>query len=161
MIDLKVIALAALAAFVVGAGGAWYERGVRADRDLLALTNTYTKAYAQAESDARQKEQSMQRTIEALSVEGKKNEQRTKTESAAADRSTDSLLDTARVRLSSAACDPGVARRGQAATRAALLYSELLEESQRVAKQLAEEADKRGTAGRICEAYGDAVGGKK
>lgn len=160
MIDLKVTALAAVAAFVVGAGGSWYLRGVQADRDLLKLTNTYTTAYSKAQGEAREKEQSMQRAIDALSLEGKKNEQRTQAESAAADRSTDSLLDTARIRFSATACDPGVARRGEAATRAAILYSELLEASQRMAKYLAGEADKRGTAGRTCEAYGDSIRGK-
>ncbi|QYW06489.1 hypothetical protein uan_077 [Pseudomonas phage UAntarctica] len=160
MIDWKAVGLAVLIGILAGGAAAWFFRGVIADRDLLSLQKTYTDAWQVANKEARDKEQNMQASIDRLSVQGKEDALRIEDDSHAADASTDQLLETARVRFSAAACDPGVTRRSEAATRAALLYSELLEETQRMAKDLAVEADKRGAAGTICVRAAETMKGR-
>lgn len=136
-------------------------RDTKAEAELSGLAATYAKATALASEEARGKEQALQQSVDVLSNQVKANEERKRDDQRAVDGTTRGLLDAAARSFSSAGCDPGVARRGEAATRAAALYSELLEGTQRVAKELARTADERGDAGRICEAYGDAVGGKR
>ena len=135
-------------------------RDNRAQTQLSSLAETYALATTTASEEARAKERVLQASVDKLSEQVKGNEDRKRGDQLAVDGSTRGLLDAASKSIGSAGCDPGVARRGQAATRAAALYSELLEGSQRVAAELARTADERGDAGRICEAYGDAVGGK-
>lgn len=136
-------------------------RDTKANEQMSGLAATYAKATATASEEARAKEQVLQQSVDALSKQVKTNETRKRGDELAVDGTTRGLLNAAARGLSSASCDPGIARRGEAATRAAALYSELLEGSQRVAKELARTADERGDAGSICEAYGDTIGGKR
>lgn len=162
MIDLRVVIIAVLAALAVGAGtGAWVAwdvRSTRADLQLLGLRTTYDTATAAAKDESRAAEQALQRQIDDLSETARDDAHQIDTDVVAAGDSTDGLLlAAADLRYSAAACDPGVARRGQAATKAALLYSQLLEESQRLAEGLAQEAERTRAAGATCEAAYDRV----
>ncbi|QBJ04548.1 Rz-like spanin [Pseudomonas phage Lana] len=162
MFDLRAVIIAALSALVIGAGvGAWVAWGVRAtqaDLDLLGLRNTYDTATAAAKDESRSAEQALQRQIDDLSEKARDDRHEIDTDVAVAGDTTDGLLHAAaNLRYSASACDPGVARRGQAATKAALLYSELLEETQRLAKGLAEEAERTRAAGATCEVAYDGV----
>lgn len=155
MLDLKTLVLAVVLALLGGAAvGAWlgYEyRDNKAVSQLLDLRLTYDKATAAANEQARATEQSLQTQINELGRKGRDETQKINTHADAAADSTAGLLKAAGEHLSAAACDPGVARRGEAATSAAFLYSQLLGESQLLAKGLAEEADRARSAGASCE----------
>lgn len=161
MFDLKMLIIAVGAALVSGAavGGwlAWDIRDTKANLQLLDLRTTYDTATAKAKDAAHQVERDLQDKIDELGKKGSdENRQITANVAAAAD-STGGLLQAAATRFSAAACDPGVARRGQAATDTAFLYSQLLGESQLLAKGLAEEADRARSAGASCEIAYDLV----
>ena len=155
MFDLKVLIIAVGAALAIGlgAGGyaAWQVRSTQADLELLDLRKTYDDATAAAAAQARQREQSMQLQINDLGKKARDEQKQIGDNFLAAGDSTTGLLTAASNRLSAAACDPGVARRGQAATSAAFLYSQLLGESQQLAKGLAREADSARARGASCE----------
>ena len=155
MFDLKAIIIAAGIALAIGlgAGGytAWQIRSTQADLDLLGLRKTFDDATAKANEESRRTEQALQLQINDLGKKARyEHDQIGRNDVAAAD-STDGLLKAADKRFSAAACDPGVARRGKAATSAAFLYSQLLGESQQLAKGLAREADSARARGASCE----------
>lgn len=155
MFDLKVLLLAVCASILAGAAGggyaAWQYQGVKANNQLLELRRTYDTATTAAKDQSRAVEQGLQRTINDLSKKARDESNQIDSRVAVVASGTDSLLHAADQHLSAAACDPGVARRGEAATSAAYLYSQLLGESQRLAAGLAEEADRTRSAGASCE----------
>lgn len=163
MFDLKVLLIVAAVALAIGAGcgsyAAWGMRSTRADLDLLKLKDTFDNATAAAREQSRAAEHAMQEQINQVGKDAREQNKQIALNVAAAADSTDSLLQAADNRLSAAACDPGVARRGQAATSAAYLYSQLLGESQRLAEGLAAEADRARSAGASCEVAYDLVRG--
>jgi hypothetical protein len=164
MVDFRVLIIAVLAALAAGAGlgawTAWDVRSTRADLDLLGLRTTYDNATAAAKDESRAVEQALQLQINDLSKKATDDVHQIDSHAAASVASTDSLLHAATERFSAATCDPGVARRGQAATGAAYLYSQLLGESQTLARGLAEEADRARSAGASCETAYDLIRGK-
>lgn len=161
MVDLRVVIIAVLAALAAGAGvgawTAWDVRSTQADLDLLGLRNTYDAATAAAKEESQAVGRSLQLQINDLSKKARDEVHQIDSDAAAVVGSTDGLLHAADQRLSAAACDPGVARRGQAATSAAYLYSQLLEASQHLAAGLAREADRSRAAGASCEVAYDLV----
>jgi hypothetical protein len=161
MFDLKTLVIAVGAALLGGAavGGwlAWDIRSTRADVQLLKLTATYQVATAAAKEQSLVVERDLQVQINTLSQKGRDKDHEIDNHAAAVADSTGGLLQAAASSFSAATCDPGVARRGAAATRAAALYSELLGESQLLAKGLAEEADRARSAGASCEVAYDLV----
>lgn len=161
MIDLKVVIIAVGAALLsgaaVGAWLAWDIRDTRATVQLLELRQTYDTATKVAKDESLAVERDLQLQINTLGQKGRDDGQKITDNAAAAADSTGGLLQAAAASISAAACDTGVARRGQAATRAAALYSELLGESQLMAKGLAEEADRARSAGASCEVAYDLV----
>lgn len=163
MVDLKVVIIAVITALLLGAGAGgyagWSTRDTKANLQLLDLRNTYDNSLAKAKDDSRAVEQTLQGKIDALGEKGRDETNRIDSNAASAGDSTDGLLQAATEHLSTTACDPGVARRGQAATSAAFLYSQLLGESQHLAKGLAEEADRARSAGASCEVAYDLVRG--
>lgn len=161
MFDLKTLIIATVAALLggaaVGAWLAWDIRDTRATVQLLELRGTFETAVAAAKEDNLAVERDLQLQINQLSQKGRDDGQKITNNAAAVADSTGGLLQAAAASFSTATCDPGVARRGASATRAAALYSELLRESQYVAKGLAEEADRARSAGASCEVAYDLV----
>lgn len=161
MFDLKLLIIAVGAALVSGAavGGwvAWEMRDTKAQLQLLDLRDTFDKATATAKDAAHLVELDLQDKMDSLGKKGRDETQQINANVTAAADSTGGLLQAATTRFSATACDPGVARRGQAATNTAFLYSQLLGESQLLAKGLAEEADRARSAGASCEIAYDLV----
>lgn len=145
------LTLALLAALACGMVVGWKERDTQANLQLLDLRKTYDDATAKAKDESRAVEQAMQVKINDVGKEARDESHQIDSRSAIADASTDGLLNAAVGSIRATTCDPGVARRGEAATSAAYLYSQLLGESQRLAKGLAEEADRARAAGVSCE----------
>jgi len=161
MFDLKILIIAVGAALLGGAGVggwvAWEMRDTQANLQLLDLRKTYDDATAAAQRESHQVEMKLQDQINELGKKTGEEQNQIDHNVAAAGDSTGGLLQAAAKRFSATACDPGVARRGQAATSAAYLYSQLLGESQLLAKGLAEEADRARSAGASCEVAYDLV----
>lgn len=161
MFDLKVLIIAIGAALMGGVcvGGlvAWEMRDTKASLQLLDLRATFDSATAKALEETRMVERDLQAKIDELGKRGSDENLQIAANAAAAGDSTSGLLQATADRFSATACDPGVARRGEAATSAAFLYSQLLGESQQLAKGLAEEADRARSAGASCEIAYDLV----
>ena len=161
MFDTKVLIIAVLAALLggaaVGAWVAWDIRDTRATVQLLELRKTFDDATAAAKADNLVVERDLQLQINTLSQKGRENDKTIDANAAAVTDSIGGLLQAVAAGIGPATCDPGVARRGASATRAAALYSELLTESQHMAKGLAEEADRARSAGASCEVAYDLV----
>lgn len=161
MFDLKVLLLSITAALLggaaVGAWLAWDIRDTRATVQLLELKDTFETAVAKAKEDNLVVERELQLQVNELSKKGREDDKTIETHAAAVTDSIGGLLQAVAAGLGPATCDPGVARRGASATRAAALYSELLAESQYMAKGLAEEADRARSAGATCEVAYDLV----
>ena len=161
MFDLKVLLLSITAALLggaaVGAWLAWDIRDTRATVQLLELKGTFETAVAKAKEDNLVVERELQLQVNELSKKGREDDKTIETHAAAVTDSIGGLLQAVAAGLGPATCDPGVARRGASATRAAALYSELLAESQYMAKGLAEEADRSRSAGATCEVAYDLV----
>lgn len=151
------IALGFAVGILVGAFLAWEARSTEADLQLLELRTTFDKALATAREESNAVEQDLQAKINGVGQSAHDEAQQIDANNADAVVSTDGLLDAAARSISASACDPGVARRGAAATSAAYLYSQLLGESQRLARGLAEEADRSRLAGASCEVAYDTV----
>lgn len=162
MFDLKTLIIAVVAALLFGMSSsgyvAWQVRSAKADLALLDLRSTYDRASAKAAEDTRSLEHSLQEKLAKLGNKAREEDLEIDQRVAGVVAGTDSLLQAAaHKRLSADSCDPGVARRGAAATSAAYLYSQLLGASQRLAEGLAEEADRARKSGVSCEVAYDLV----
>ena len=150
-----------------GGIGAWHLRGVVADRDLakaeadaLTLRHTFDVAVIAAQEDARTEERKRQDAANQIAGEARKDVQKVNETAAVVDGVTDGLQRAASVYASSSSCDPGVARRGEAATRAAMVLSELFGQCTATATRVAKSADLSRVAGTACEKFSDALTGQ-
>lgn len=157
MIGLQECAIGLAIGIVVGSLGAWNLRGVEADRDLLALRGTFDTAVIAAQNDARLEEQQRQATVNKIAGEARKDVQQIDEATAVASVVTGGLQRAASVYASAATCDPGVARRGEAATEAAMVLSDMLGVCAETTKRMAETAERSFVAGYTCERIGDAL----
>lgn len=159
MIDIRGFAIALTIGVLVGSIGAWHQRGVQADRDLLALRGTFDKAVIAAQDDARAEERRLQTTTNQIAQEARKDVQQIDEAAGVASAVTGGLQRAAGVYASAATCDTGVARRGEAATKAAMVLSDMLGVCAETTKRMAESADRAFLAGRTCERIVDTLRG--
>jgi hypothetical protein len=149
------LALAAIAGSLYGA----YSHGVSvADArwqakasDLQALQ---AKARAAAEGNARTEEQRRQTAANEVGSNARQESAALAADVAGADGAGQRLHDAADKLAARASCtpsDPGVASRGETATRAAMVLSDLLKRADQVAGELAEKYDRARIAGLACE----------
>lgn len=159
--DLKTTLLTGGAALaigvVIGGAGAWAARGWQADRDLSGLRSTYDRAYAASSEQARAKESELQSIADQLRARVPDEDSKTNSDGAAADGSVDSLRRAAGVYAAAASCNPSAQQRGQAATKAAGLLSDLLAECSATKSAVAREADESYKRGLRCEAQYDGI----
>jgi len=159
--DLKTTLMAGGAALAiglfVGGVGAWTARGWQADKDLSGLRSTYDRAYAVSSEQARAKEYELQSIADQLRARVPDEDAKTKADAAAADGSVDSLRRAAGVYAAAASCNPATEQRGQAATKAAGLLSELLAECSATKSELAKASDESYKRALRCEAQYDGV----
>ena len=148
---LQGITAGLLLGFFVGAGTAWHFRGVESDKALLELTGTFETAVAAAKDDAIAEERRRAAGVAKVAEEGRKQNEKVEANATVNAGSTVSLSSAATSYAATAGCDTGPARRGEAATRAAMVLSELLGESNQRASNLAKTADDARTRGLTCE----------
>lgn len=153
-------AVSILIGAVLGGLGAWHFRGVEADRDLLELRKTFDTAVIAAQASAREDEQRMQREANKLGEEARKDAKTIDDKAVAVGDLTGRLQHAATVYASTAACDPGVARRGAAATSAAMVLSDMLGQCVAETTKLAKSADTSRLAGSTCERFADSLPGQ-
>lgn len=128
----------------VGWEARWAERDT-ADSD----------ARAQAEASARKEEQSRQAAQQKAREDAQKEQRAADADAVGADIAGQRLRDEASKLVASASCgadDPAAIARGQAATRAAMVLSDLLSRADKRAGELAKAYDAARIAGQACEA---------
>ncbi|WP_075804346.1 DUF2514 domain-containing protein [Pseudomonas putida] len=114
-----------------------------------------SEASAQAEADAREEEQRRQSAQQEARAHAQKEQRDADADAAGADIAGQRLRDEASNLAAAVGCpgtDPAAVARGQAATRAALVLSELLERSVATNTELAAAYDRARIAGLACEA---------
>lgn len=116
------------------------------------------KARSAAESSVRMEEQRRQTQINQVRNDAKAQSKNAVADSVGADAAGDRLYIAAD-QLAARQCvtDTGVARRGQAATRAAMVLSDLFQRADRRAGELAKAYDAARIAGQTCERSYDAI----
>jgi len=145
-----------LLGFLVGSGGAWYVQGLRSETAIAAQADTFDAAVAKAKQEGIDEEHARAVAVAKTAEQGRKDLEKVEVNAAVSTGSTVSLSNAATSYAAASSCDTGVARRGASATRAAMVLSELLGESNRRASQLAKTADDARTRGLTCErAYND------
>lgn len=117
---------------------------------------------AEAEAAARAEEQRRQRVIEEVRDEARGMVERASADARVADERADGLQrEVARLRAGrGATCSAIASRRGEAAGDSLGMLADVLIEMERAGRELAAEADRRGVAGRACEAAYDGVKGE-
>lgn len=152
MTSLQGVVLGLLIGLSVGSGGAWYVQGLRSDDALAKQTQQYDGLVSKAKDDGIAEGQRQARAVADVAEEGRKANEKVNFNAAVNAGATDSLRITASVFAAAATCDPGPARRGTSATRAAMVLSELLTKSNQRASDLAKTADDARARGLTCEA---------
>lgn len=147
---------AALAAAVLTLAGGWAVDNARWTAKYEALVSTHATAVAEGERTARRKEAAAQKATDEVRTDAQEKLVALSDDLRAAD-TTAERLRKANDDLRRAATSAATAGRSEAATRALVLYSELLDARDRRVGELAAEADRRRIAGLACERYADEV----
>jgi len=119
-----------------------------------------SEARAQAEADAREEEQRRAAAQEEARVHAQKEQSAADVDAAGAGADSRRLLDETNNLAASVSCagtDPAAVERGKAATRAAMVLSDLLERSVATNAELAAAYDRARIAGLACERSYDAL----
>lgn len=165
--QLYALAGAVVVAAALGTGGAWYARGVVADRDLAQLGRQHAQAVAQAagtareaEAQARLEEQRRAAALQEIADEADAARARATADADRARRAADSLRDAARAaaaRCSAPADDPTAAEPGASAASPGLVLADVLGRADDRAGELAAALDASRAAGLACERAYDAL----
>lgn len=120
---LRDLLITAAVAAVLAGGAAWQVQDWRYSKKVSDMERAHAVALQQAEAEARQREQLMQRENERISHEASKREQRLAANSAAARSTVNGLRDDiARLNARPAPADPvAAANAGEASTARELL----------------------------------------
>lgn len=140
-----------LLGFLVGSGGAWYVQGLRSDTAIAAQAETFNTTVSKAKEDGAAEEKRRADSVAQAAEEGRKENAKVETNATVNAGATVSLSNAATSYAAAATCDTGPTRRGEAATRAAMVLSDLLGKSNQRASQLAKTADDARTRGLTCE----------
>lgn len=148
---LWLLAAALAAAFTAG----WAGNGWRMGEQLAQVQADQAKALATAQAQARTEEQRRQTALEIIRNDARQSTEQHLADTAAADATADGLRDELdRIKRRAARC-AGVATGGAPAKDATTVLADVLGEMESAGRELAAEADRRGIAGRACEAaYG-------
>lgn len=160
MISARTAGAAATMLLLLASYWGVYEHGQSVERSgwearWAARDKSDSDARAQAESSAREEEQRRAAAQEEARAHAQKEQSAADVDAAGADAAGQRLRNEASKLAGSVGCpgtDPAAVARGQAATRAALVLSELLERSVATNTELAAAYDRARIAGLTCEA---------
>lgn len=165
MISARTAGAAATLLLVLASYWGVYEHGQSVERSgwearWAARDKSDSDARAQAESSAREEEQRRQAAQQEAREDAQKEQTAADADAAGAGAAGRRLLDETSNLAASVSCagtDPAAAERGKAATRAAMVLSELLERSVATNTELAAAYDRARIAGLACERNYDAL----
>ncbi|OAI84858.1 DUF2514 domain-containing protein [Pseudomonas putida] len=160
MISARTAGAAATLLLVLGSYWGVYEHGRSVERSgwearWAARDKSDSEARAQEEARAREEEQRRAAAQEEVRAHAQKEQMDADADAAGADAAGQRLRDQASQFAATASCsgtDPATVARGQAATRAALVLSDLLSRADARAGELAAAYDRARIAGLACEA---------
>lgn len=165
MISARTVGAAVTLLLVLGSYWGIYQHGRGVERAAWEKAwaerdTTDSNARAQAEAAAREEEQRRQAAQEEAKEHARKEQKAADAGAAGADDAGRRLRDEASKLAASVSCpgtDPAAVERGKAATRAAMVLSELLDRSVDTNRELAAAYDRARVAGLACERSYDAL----
>jgi hypothetical protein len=156
----RLIGTSVILILLMGLGFAAYQHGrTTADVEWQARRaekgEFQAKARAAAESSARAEEQRWQTAINQVGNDARQQQAIVTTDAAVADAAGERVREQAGILAANAGCstsDTGTAERDQAATRAAMVLSDLFQRADKRAGELAKAYDATRIAGLACDA---------
>lgn len=129
----------------------WQVQDWRYGKQLAEIGKAQALAITEAGNSARQEEQRRQSVVNKEASDAREQNKAAAVDAGAADAAGERLHVEAG-KFAAAACgDPGVAKRGASATRAAMVLSELFQRADKKAGELAAAYDRARIAGLACE----------
>ena len=146
------LAVLILVLMASAAGVTWQVQEWRYGKQLAEIGKAQALAITEAGNTARQEEQRRQSAVNKEASDAREQNKAAAVDAGTADAAGERLHVEAD-KFAAAACgDPGVAKRGPSATRAAMVLSELLQRADQRAGELAVAYDRARIAGLACEA---------
>lgn len=146
----KILA-AVLLAMAITAAGTWQVQENRYGKKLADIQRDQAIAITNAGAAARQEEQRRQAAVNKEASDAREQSKAAAVDAGAADAAGERLHVEAGKLAATSCGDPGVARRGETATRAAMVLSDLLQRADKRAGELAVAYDQARIAGLACE----------
>lgn len=134
------------------AGVTWQVQDWRYGKQLAEIGKAQALAITEAGNTARQEEQRRQSAVNKEASDAREQNKAAAVDAGTADAAGERLHVEADKFAATACGDPGVAKRGASATRAAMVLSELLQRADQRAGELAVAYDRARIAGLACEA---------
>lgn len=151
MMTLGQILAAMLLAMAISAGGTWQVQEWRHGKQLADISKAQALAITEAGSRARQEEQRRQAAVNKEASDAREQIKAATSDASVADAAGDRLHVEAGKFAATSCGDPGAAKRGASATRAAMVLSELFQRADKRAGELAAAYDRARIAGLTCE----------
>ncbi len=143
---------AILLAMVISAGGTWQVQDLRYGTKLADIGQAQAIAITNAGNDARAEEQRRQAKVNKEASDAREQNKTAAVDAGIADAAGDRLhVEADKLAASACPSDPGIAKRGASATRAAMVLSDLLQRADKRAGELAVAYDLARIAGLTCE----------
>lgn len=151
------IAAGLIIGLAVGASGAWYVQGLRSSNTVSSLKESFEADKTKAREEGIAEGKRKQTLANDVAAQGRKDDEQIDKRADAAGSAAGGLQHDAAVYASAASCDPGIARRGEAATRAAGVLSDLLGQCGTAYSGMARIADQARARGLRCELIMDGL----
>ncbi|NMY23629.1 DUF2514 family protein [Pseudomonas sp. WS 5410] len=133
------------------AGVSWQIQDWRYGKQLAEIGKAQALAITEAGNTARQEEQRRQSAVNKEASDAREQNKTAAVDAGTADAAGERLHVEADKFAATACGDPGAAKRGASATRAAMVLSELLQRADKRAGDLAAAYDRARIAGQACE----------
>lgn len=145
------ILVSILLAMAIAVGGTWQVQDWRYGTQLADIERDQALAITEAGNAARKEEQRRQAKVNEEASNAREQNKAAAVDAGTADAAGDRLHVEAGKFAATACADPGAAKRGASATRAAMVLSDLLQRADKRAGELAVAYDRARIAGMACE----------
>ncbi len=154
LVGLAVLILVLMASV---AGFTWQVQDWRYGKQLAEIGKAQALAITEAGNTARQEEQRRQSAVNKEASDAREQNKAAAVDAGTADTAGDRLHVEAGKFAATSCGDPGAAKRGTSAARAAMVLSELFQRADKRAGELAAAYDRARIAGRACERSYDSI----
>ncbi|MDD0982320.1 DUF2514 family protein [Pseudomonas shahriarae] len=152
------ILVAILLTMTISGASTWRVQDWRYGKQLAENGEAWAVALTEAGNTARQEEQRRQSAVNKEASDAREQNQAAAVDAGTADATGERLhVDAKKLAASACAGDPGAAKRGASATRAAMVLSELFQRADKRAGELAAAYDRARIAGQACERSFDSM----